>query len=487
MSKISLSKVSYGLSKSGILALAWAGWMFAGEAIKLSPEKVVELARTQSIAVKASEGNLKAMEEAKKSAFSAFLPSVSASASAMHVIDKAQFELGGSGGGGGIDPSMFTTEDLHTLSLMKTILDPLMNMKIETPNNLYSAGFTVAQPLYAGGRIKANYRRAQFSLSAQKWTHERTLKEIGLSAVQLYWVYVNSLKQLDALKETEQWFETVIGDQQKMFEQGIIIELDVLNSKIQLDNTKLGRVKLENALATIGANLLLFLDLPADGAIEADTTALAAAPSAFSAQSEDDIEKTINSREDVLALMNQIEALKAVRCIQSAAYLPTLSALYNFSYTNQYSTREKDMKRSSAVGASINWNLFDGGKGQHEKKATEYQIETLHLQLDNLRSQIRLKIRELGRKVDENANACDIARKDLEISRKALDIAQKKYDAQAITNTELLMNRNQLTSKMVGFSQARINAILALEEYKVAAVTVASTSSATGQMETNGR
>jgi outer membrane protein TolC len=256
-----------------------------------------------------------------------------------------------------------------------------------------------------------------------------------------------------------------------MFEQGIIIELDVLNSKIQLDNTKLGRMKLENALATIGANLLLFLDLPADGAIEADTTALAAIPSAFLAQSEDEIAKTINNREDVLALMNQIEALKAVKSIQSAAYYPTLSAVYNFSYTNQYSTKEKDMKRSSAVGASLNWNIFDWGKGLHEKKTTEYQIQTLHLQLDNLRSQIRLKIRELGRKVDESAHACDIARKDLDISRKALDIAQKKYDAQAITNTELLMNRNQLTSKMVGYSQSRINAILALEDYKVAGVT----------------
>jgi outer membrane protein TolC len=127
------------------------------------------------------------------------------------------------------------------------------------------------------------------------------------------------------------------------------------------------------------------------------------------------------------------------------------------------------MKKSSSVGAALNWSIFDWGKGFHEKKSTEYKLKALGLQIENLRGQIRLKIRELGRKVEESVQVCDTARKDLDIARKALEIAQKKYDAQAITNSELLMNRNQLTSKMVGFAQARIGAILALEEYKVAA------------------
>jgi hypothetical protein len=52
-----------------------------------------------------------------------------------------------------------------------------------------------------------------------------------------------------------------------------------------------------------------------------------------------------------------------------------------------------------------------------------------------------------------------------------------------ITNTELLTSRNQLTSKMVGYEQARISVILAFEEYKVAAVT---TSGAGGAQSPGG-
>jgi outer membrane protein len=458
------------------VAGALFGAQVAGETIKLSPEKVVELAKTQSVAVRISGDNLNSMAEAKKAAFTGLLPTLSGSASAMHIIDKATFEIGGGGGG----PLTLSPAQEPYRPIIEAIMSGFSNMKIETPDNMYNVGLTLAWPLFTGGRILNSYRMAGFSLSAQEWTHQRMLKEISLSALQLFWLYVNSLKQLEALRETGQWFETVIADQQKMFEQGLIIELDVLNSRIQLDNTKLGQCKLENGLATLGGQILLFLNLPPDGRIEADTAALALPVGTFAAPGVDSVANLLNKREDVMALLNQIEALRAVKKIQAAAYVPTVSAVGNFAYTNQYSTVDWDMKKNSMAGVSCNWNIFDWGKNLHDKKGTEYKIRILETQLDNLRSQIRLKIRELGRKVEECLLVCEIARKDLEISRKALDIAKKKYDAQAITNTELLLSRNQLTAKTVGYAQARINVILAIEEYNVAAIAPAGSSGGTG-------
>ncbi len=460
-----MKPILQNMTMYGILSGAFFAAVFGGEVIKLTPEKVVTLATTQSIAVKASECSVKSLEESKKAAKAGFFPTVSASASAMHIIDKAQIELGGGGG----DSLILSPAQEPYRPIIEGLMSGFSNMKIETPDNMYNLGFTVVQPLFTGGRINNSYRMAEFTLSAQKWSHERMKREIGLSALNLYWVFVNSIKQIETLKETRQWFETMIADQQKMFEQGLIIELDVLNSKIQLDNTKLGQIKLENAQNSIAGNLLLFLDLPLDGRIEADTTALSTELAPFAGPSEEEIEKTINNREDVMALINQTEVLKAVKKIQAAVYIPTLSALYNFAYTNQYSTKESDMKKSSSIGAALNWDLFDWGKGLREKNSTEYKIKAIELQTENLRKQIRLELLNHIRKVQETVLESDIARNDLEIARKALEIAQKKYDAQAITNTELLLTRNQLTAKMVGFAQSRISAIMAVEEYKVAA------------------
>jgi outer membrane protein TolC len=87
---------------------------------------------------------------------------------------------------------------------------------------------------------------------------------------------------------------------------------------------------------------------------------------------------------------------------------------------------------------------------------------------------VKLKYFELSRKVDESIKACDIAREDLATAQKALAIAKLKYDAQAITNTELLTARNQLTGKMVAYMQARINVILDAEEFRVAPLSMGS-------------
>jgi outer membrane protein TolC len=126
------------------------------------------------------------------------------------------------------------------------------------------------------------------------------------------------------------------------------------------------------------------------------------------------------------------------------------------------------MQLSSSVGVQLSWTLLDWGKTWNDAQKVELQMEAAKLQADNIREMVRLKYFELSRKVDESIKSCDIAREDLETAQKALKIAKLKYDAQAITNTELLNARNQLTGKIVAYTQARINVILATEEFKVA-------------------
>jgi outer membrane protein TolC len=114
----------------------------------------------------------------------------------------------------------------------------------------------------------------------------------------------------------------------------------------------------------------------------------------------------------------------------------------------------------------------------YETRKVDCQIRTLELKLNSDRETARLKIAELSRKIDETKKAFAVAREDVAIATKALDIARKKYDAQLITNLELLNTRNQLTSKMMAYTQARIAAILAIEEFKAEALSSSNAPSA---------
>jgi outer membrane protein TolC len=126
------------------------------------------------------------------------------------------------------------------------------------------------------------------------------------------------------------------------------------------------------------------------------------------------------------------------------------------------------MKLSSSIGVQFSWTLLEWGKAAREAQKVACQMKAAQLQADNMREMVKLKYMELSRKVDESIKACDIAREDLATAQKALAIAKLKYDAQAITNTDLLTARNQLTGKTVAYTQARINVILDAEEFRVA-------------------
>jgi outer membrane protein TolC len=427
----------------------------AADVVKLSPEKVVELAKTQSIAVRASRYNVRAQEKAVKSVAAGFFPTLSASASAMHFFNKPQMAL--DGGGGPVDT---------TNPIINALTEMFSNMKIETPYNIYNLGLNVAQPVFTGGKLLNGYRAAKFGLEAQKFTYGRTVTEIGLSAQKFFWGYVGAVKGFEAVQETRQWFETLVKDQQKMYENGLIIELDVLNSKIQLDNFKLAEEKMNNTIRTVADQLLLFLGLVQGSVIDADTSLLAGSRSAPA--STDSVDQLVDKRDDLRAMSSQIRALGALKGLTLGSYWPTIAAFGSYGTSNQSSIKESDMQLSSSVGVQLSWTLVDWGKTWNDAQKVELQMEAAKLQADNMREMVKLKYFELSRKVDESIKSCDIAREDLETAQKALKIAKLKYDAQAITNTELLNARNQLTGKIVAYAQARINVILATEEFKVA-------------------
>jgi outer membrane protein len=454
---------------AAFIAAVAAGPLYSAETIRLSPEKVVELAKTRSVAVRAAQYNVIAQENAVKSVKAGFLPVISATATAMHIYDKPQMELGGGGG------PMFTLppglDGGDTLVLM-SLSGLFSNMKIETPYNIYIWGLNVAQPIFTGGRLLNGYRAAKYGLEAQKYTYGRTVTEIGLSAQKIFWGYVGALKGLEAVQETRRWFEKLLSDQQKMYDNGLIIELDLLNSKIQLDNFKLTENKFQNTIQTVAGQLLLFLGLPQGSVIDADTSLLAGTGTA--PVSIDSVDQWIDKREDLLAIASQIKALRALRGVQLGAYWPTIAAFGSYGANNQYSTKDDDMKLSSSVGVQLSWTLLEWGKAAREAQKTEYQMKAAQLQADNMREMVKLKYLELSRKVDESIKACDIAQEDLATAQKALAVAKLKYEAQAITNTELLTARNQLTGKMVAYTQSRINVIIDAEEFRVAPLSMGS-------------
>jgi outer membrane protein TolC len=433
----------------------------SADTVSLSADKAADFAQKQSLAVKASELAIESYQKSVQGAKASFFPTLNGTANYSHL-----FAVPSAGSSMSLDTSFFGSLEPGDKIVFGSIMKMFENLASasSSPDNIFSLGFTIGQPIYAGGRIANAYKISKLSHENQLTGHNRTLVTVGYNAKKMYWSYVGMLKSLESIREVQIWLTDLASMQQKMFSNDMIIELDLLNTKIQLDNYKLTELKTQNAILNFADQMLLFLGLPTGSVIEADTSELEKKLDTFTQPSDDEINTILDARDDLKVLKKQMEVLKLSRKIQFGSYLPTIAGFVNNNYSNQYS--EDELQRTTTAGLTLNWAIIDWGKNYREIEKTDIQLKTLELSYNNTREQLRLKIISLARAVIESRKALDISKEDLETAKKALDISKLKYDAQAITNTDLLNSRNLLTSKYVNYTQAQINTILALEEYR---------------------
>ncbi len=440
---------------------------FSAETVVLSPERAVELAQTRSVPVKISAYTLKGEEYARRGALAPFLPSINANAGATHLNEQPLLR---GNKVPGIDSLANDSMGMGLPEPLQELLNSFSQPQPLGPQNIYTAGITVSQPLFTGGRLVNGYRIARLRHEAQLFTHNRTITESGFNGLQLFWNYVLVSAQTKALAESVQWLEKLVADQNQKVEAGAIIELDLLRTKTQLSQSRLQLLRANNSVQTIAEQLLNFLKLPLDARIQVDTAGAGAALERFVPPQKDSVDTWIFYREDLQARKRQVEMLRAAKRLQVGSYLPVLSAFYTYNLSNQYSPEESQLEPNQSVGISLNWALWDWGQAYRKYQQTALQEKAARLGKEALVEQIRLRIHELARRVQENKQAVNIAAEGLATARRGLEIAELQYESEMITQTDLLQTRSAMTQAHVQYETAKVEAILALEEYKIAPI-----------------
>ena len=148
-------------------------------------EKVLDYSRQ----IKQSSEQRVAMQEAMRTAKTAFFPAIDFSGNYQYRINKYDLALGSTG--------------------------------IEMDHNTYNLGATVSQPIYMGGKIYNNYKAAQIQSEIAGKSEELTVDNIIYSADMNYWsaaarkgMYDVMCQFVDIVKELEKVLEMRFNDGQ---------------------------------------------------------------------------------------------------------------------------------------------------------------------------------------------------------------------------------------------------------------------------------
>ena len=305
-------------------------------------------------------------------------------------------------------------------------------------------------------------------------------------------------QSLVVLKDSEKSLAETVANTEKMYNQGLASEYDLLSAQVQLSNLKPNIIQTENSIKTSKLLFKMYLGLPASadfslvGTLEemADTASVATIPT-------DSVD--LSNNPDLRALDLQARMLDHQLRLTNASRLPTIAAFSNFIFSGNDNTMDfgsmmgggaaggatggaggatgggttTPAKKNEwwwqnplSAGITISIPLFSGGRNLSKASEIQNSMRQLSLQRNYLSQSVNIQV--------ENAfNAILTAREKMasnEITvrqaQKAYDIALVRYNAGTSTILELNSSELSLTQAKLNYSQATYDYLAARADYE---------------------
>lgn len=314
-----------------------------------------------------------------------------------------------------------------------------------------TAGATLSQTIWAGGRVAGAYRTAKERMRLAASEEKTARAEVIYSTKRAYYDLILAREVAATEEASLENAREHLAVTEKRLDAGLASRYEAMRAQVEVANMSAevdeARAKMRTAELALGARL----NVTADERLEltdgfADELVLPALDDALAASSERpelkrlDAEKKINERGIELA---------------RAADNPLLGATVRFEeYALDFTVDPGQWDEKWTFTLGFSWPLFDGlatrGRVRSARAALNALGETEAAAVEAVEMEVRVAY--------ENALAAENSARtgadNVALAEEALKIAETGYTAGTISHLELLDARNALTAARVGYATA---------------------------------
>lgn len=319
----------------------------------------------------------------------------------------------------------------------------------------YNAKLTLAQTLFAGGRLTNSYRLAQLGRMMAEDSVARKRQQLRAEVEK---AFRNVLLIQEMLKLTEQsWarardhLRVVIELQQ----QGFASRYDSLRTAVQVENLAPQIIRLQNArqLAIEALKLTIGMALGESLVVTGELTVPDADISEEQARNE-----ALAQRIELAQLDRAIQALNLVRSITAGAYYPAVGLSASYDLKRPASMTGGGWGPSLTFALGLNYTLFDGLKTKAQLRQTELDIRKLEIMRQLLRDGIALEVKEALSAMQTARAALVAAESNIISAQEGVRLAEVRYAEGIGANLDVL-------DAQLALYQAEVNRLSAAKEY----------------------
>jgi outer membrane protein TolC len=383
---------------------------------------------TQNLQVKLSQLNYQAAKADYKQAQALFLPSISASQTAIVTTN----------------PLMAFGSKLNQEILTPMDFAPnLLNNPNRTQN--FATQIEIQQPLINMdgwmGRKAAKAKMDAYGLQSK-----RTQEYLQLEVVKAYMQLQLAYKTVAVMQKAEGTATANLKLVDNYFKNGMVQKTDVLNVQVRVNEIKnqlaFARSNVQNA-----SDYLAFLLNEDTRGIYKPTESLEAIPTEIT------LITTLNeNRSDFQAYQKTTEAYKNMLKMQQMSLLPRLNAFGNYQF---YDRNIMGFQANGyLLGVQLSWNIFDGMKSYGKIDKAKADFQKAETEADQYKKQSQLEFQKAQRQFQDVKSKVTIAQLALEQSKEAYRIRQNRFAQGLEKTTDVMQSETLMYQKELEFQQS---------------------------------
>ena len=391
---------------------------------KITLNEAIEIALSESNTIKIADMTIEKTGYAKKGAYSALYPNISASGSYQRTLKKQvmAMEMGGQA------------------------------MEIEVgKNNNVSAGVTAAMPLVNAQlwqSLKLSALDVELAIEQARSSRISMVSQVK----QAFYAVLLAKEAYNVYKEVYDNAQKNFEDVEKKYNVGKASEFEYLRAKVNVNNSEPEVYSAENAVvlaiwqlkAIMGIDLATELDV--EGALSDYSNEMV--PSL--------VNDTVNfeNNTNLLQLRLQDEMLSRTIKMTKFQYIPTLAAQFSYNYMAMGNTFDMNWNPYSVVALSLNIPIFDGFSKHNNIRQYKKTQDILRLNMEDVERNLNIALENYRDKMNTSVKRYIAAETTLEMAQKSYNISEKMYEVGKATLVELNDAQLALTQAQLTMSQA---------------------------------
>ncbi len=290
---------------------------------------------------------------------------------------------------------------------------------------MYTAGITLKQPIYMGGKIRTAYKMSQTGVEMARQNERLTDAEVIMQTDEAYAQVVKAEEMVEVALRYQDLLKELAKNVESAVRHGLRMDNDCMKVQVKQNEAELQLLRARNGVMLAKMNLCRMIGRPLSSDITVSHTYPMVADAAVPRSTD------ISDRPEMALLEGQVQLADGEAKIARSAMLPQVALLAKYGYTHGLELNNRTLLDgwSFAGGVTVSVPLYHFGERTNKLKAARLKAEEAQLQRDEKRELMELELAQASLKVDEAETELALAASALQQAERNMQLSEQQYKA----------------------------------------------------------